>query len=117
MQNRSYIINQIADIIGYADADKIADTFAGGCLYITTASRSRLVQCVGIDNAKLLVQHMGRGSVNIPLGDRKTFANKRQQFYKMITDGYTVAHAGRTCGIAQRTATYWKRDYDMEYNR
>ena len=112
MSYRSKIINDIADALGEDVAVKVQKHYAGRLLYISNKAGSNLVFTLGKDTAQKLYDAFGADTLRIPLGDKNLFAIKKRQFFAELNNGTSVLKAQAKCGISERCAWNWKKDYD-----
>lgn len=97
------ILGMIEQSAGEKVAQRIAMSFGGTEISITTHKKSVLVRTVGLDAAAALERDLGRGKLLIPMGNLRGQRGRQAAAARMLTQGATQGQVAQTVDVHERT--------------
>lgn len=105
------ILAEIAAATDEAVAAKVALRFGGQTIKLPAKPRetSPLVRCVGMADARRIVEAIGHGQVTIPMAHLRGQGARRRAAAKLIAEGRSISQVARTADMHERTVSLIKQ--------
>lgn len=103
---------ELIDVIGFDAASKLATTRGGGEVFIPKKIKEDclLVQIIGVDAAKAMLDYYGYGSIKVAQGCFKGERGRKRLGLYLLEKSYSIPETARKVDVHERTVERWKQE-------